>query len=474
MANLGFKLLKLFASGATNNGQFGSAQIGTKVESTDPDVLQALAAWESGWNEAVISGQRLPTLEEMQAVQYVLSYGVTGQQQWGIWPWDASQTFGIGSLTNVGGVIYKSLQNDNTGNAPDSSPLWWEEAIPGAEFTVWAGTAGGTANAIELTPDPALTEYAAGDFYFFLSSSASTSGTVTVDISGLGTKNIKKIGATGKTDLAVGDIQSGVIVGIVYDGTDFVIINSRTYSQGASISAAGTLNLNNATGDYVAITGTTTVTAITLAQGVERTCRAADPFILTNGASLILPTGANITTEAGDVFTVRGEASGVVRVTAYMRASGEPILPVRLAESVLTSAFTTTSSSFVDTGLSITVSLSANEKILLAFMLNTGSANPCSSFFVLTDGSDNILVRGDSAGSRSRTHLFKRISSATFAQMAYGDSGMFVYTAPSAGSYTFKVRARTDGDIFLNRSSTDTDSATYGRGVSTLIGMVVR
>lgn len=324
MANLGFKLLKLFAADALNNGQFGSAQLGTKVLSDDPDVLQALPAWENGWLAAVISGQRLPTLEEMQAVQFVLSYGVTGQQQWGIWPWSAEQTYGTGSITNVGGVLYKSLQDDNTNNAPDSSPLWWEE-IGGSELTVWGGTAGGTANALTLTPDPALTSYAAGNFYYFLSSAANTSGTVTIDVSALGTKNVKKIGATGKTDLAVGDIQSGVIVGIVYDGTDFVIVNSRPYSESSSIATASTVNLNNATGDYVVLTGTTTVTAITLAQGVERTCRASGTFTLTNGASLILPTGSNITTAAGDVFTVRGEASGVVRVTGYMRASGAPL-----------------------------------------------------------------------------------------------------------------------------------------------------
>lgn len=146
MANLGFKLLKLFAADALNNGQFGSAQLGTKVLSDDPDVLQALPAWENGWLAAVISGQRLPTLEEMQAVQFVLSYGVTGQQQWGIWPWSAEQTYGTGSITNAGGVLYKSLQDDNINHAPDSSPLWWEEVSAGSVQNNWTATTDPTVN----------------------------------------------------------------------------------------------------------------------------------------------------------------------------------------------------------------------------------------------------------------------------------------------------------------------------------------
>lgn len=93
-------------------------------------------------------------------------------------------------------------------------------------------------------------------------------------------------------------------------------------AQGADIASAATINLEAATGNVVDVTGTTTVTAITLSQGACRTVRFTGALTLTNGASLVLPSGANITTAAGDYARFRGYAGGVVRCEAYQRASG--------------------------------------------------------------------------------------------------------------------------------------------------------
>jgi len=89
-------------------------------------------------------------------------------------------------------------------------------------------------------------------------------------------------------------------------------------AQGANIASAGTVNLTTATGNYVHITGTTTITAITLAQGATRTVVFDGALTLTNGASLLLPDAANITTATGDVAIFRGEAAGVVRCVSYI------------------------------------------------------------------------------------------------------------------------------------------------------------
>ena len=96
-------------------------------------------------------------------------------------------------------------------------------------------------------------------------------------------------------------------------------------AQGADIASATSINLTSATGNYVNVTGTTAITSITLAQGAERTVKFAAALTLTNGASLILPSGANITTAAGDVAVFRGEAAGVVRCVSYTKANGQPI-----------------------------------------------------------------------------------------------------------------------------------------------------
>lgn len=97
-------------------------------------------------------------------------------------------------------------------------------------------------------------------------------------------------------------------------------------AHGANIASAATINLDTATGNAVDVTGTTAVTAITLADGAERTVRTTGILTWTNGASLVLPTSANITTAAGDYWTFRGYATGVVRMTGYQLASGLPLV----------------------------------------------------------------------------------------------------------------------------------------------------
>lgn len=94
--------------------------------------------------------------------------------------------------------------------------------------------------------------------------------------------------------------------------------------KGANIASAATVNLDTATGNFVHITGTTTITAFTLAQGAERTVVFDAALTLTNGANLILPTGANIVTAPGDTIIIRGEAGTVTRVVAYLGADGLP------------------------------------------------------------------------------------------------------------------------------------------------------
>jgi hypothetical protein len=97
--------------------------------------------------------------------------------------------------------------------------------------------------------------------------------------------------------------------------------------QGSSaLASAGSLNLGGVVaGDYITISGTTTITSFgTIAAGIERTLVFSGALILThNATSLILPTGANITTVAGDVFTFRSEGSGNWRCTG--RSASTPL-----------------------------------------------------------------------------------------------------------------------------------------------------
>lgn len=61
--------------------------------------------------------------------------------------------------------------------------------------TTWAGTAGGTANAITLTPSPAITAYGAGQVFRFKSGATANSGATTIAISGLAAIALNSSGA---------------------------------------------------------------------------------------------------------------------------------------------------------------------------------------------------------------------------------------------------------------------------------------
>ena len=89
--------------------------------------------------------------------------------------------------------------------------------------TVDGGTAGGTANAITLTPATAATSYARGDTYKFTAASDNT-GTTTVDVSGLGSQTIKRRHGGVKEGLSAGDIIADVDFRLYYDGTDFLLV----------------------------------------------------------------------------------------------------------------------------------------------------------------------------------------------------------------------------------------------------------
>jgi len=95
-------------------------------------------------------------------------------------------------------------------------------------------------------------------------------------------------------------------------------------AKGTNIPSAATTDIGAADGNLIHITGTTTITALGTAQAGSRREVVFDGVLtLTHNAiSLILPTGANITTAAGDCAEFISEGSGNWRCTSYSRADG--------------------------------------------------------------------------------------------------------------------------------------------------------
>jgi hypothetical protein len=87
----------------------------------------------------------------------------------------------------------------------------------------YATAVGGTADAITITLAEPLDAYVAGVAIEF-KATASNTGAATINVSSLGVKTLKKMSSGSLADLAAGDISSGGIYRLVYDGTYFQII----------------------------------------------------------------------------------------------------------------------------------------------------------------------------------------------------------------------------------------------------------
>lgn len=136
----------------------------------------------------------------------------------------------------------------------------------------------------------------------------------------------------------------------------------KIYAAKADVASAGTIDLDAAASDLIEITGTTTITAITLAAGLNRVVRFQGASLLTHGASLILPGGANITPAAGDFAIFRGYAAGVVRCVSYVKASGKAVVTAVLAADLpaLTGPVST-SAGAVATTMAVVIQLACSD-----------------------------------------------------------------------------------------------------------------
>lgn len=109
----------------------------------------------------------------------------------------------------------------------------------------------------------------------------------------------------------------------------------NTYGvHGSDVASATTINLNAVTGELIDITGTTSITGVTLSDGAFRIVRFTGILSLVHGSSFILPTSGPITTAVGDYAELRGYASGIVRLTNYSRFDGSSLVSVNPALSL--------------------------------------------------------------------------------------------------------------------------------------------
>ena len=102
---------------------------------------------------------------------------------------------------------------------------------------------------------PTVTAYATGNLFYFVAAATNTTS-VTLNVDGLGAKAVTRHGSTA---LVAGDILTGEVCLVVYDGTRFQLLNPGSYTN---LNVSGNLTLNGGTANGVAyLNGSKAVTS---------------------------------------------------------------------------------------------------------------------------------------------------------------------------------------------------------------------
>lgn len=240
-----------------------------------------------------------------------------------------------GQTTPTANLPMGTFRHTNVGDASVRTDYAAAGQVQDGSFT-WAGTAGGTANAITLTLSPSISAYAAGQSFTYKSGASANTGAMTVAVSGLTTKAIQKNGAA----LASGDHPAGRWFRITYDGTAFQLEQLSPASAEVTASLAlkaalagatftgpvtiPTLTLTNALGTAYGGTGSTTPAAAFAALKQAATDSATGVVELADyieGTGYTLSTSATVACTPASLSAIRSYGSN-----GYQRFPGGLLL----------------------------------------------------------------------------------------------------------------------------------------------------
>lgn len=192
-------------------------------------------------------------------------------------------------------------------------------------------TVGGTANVVTLTYTTAPTAYIQGQ-KFAWKATAANSGATTVNVNALGAKSVFKKSSAGAIACVGGEIQTGDLVELEYDGSQFQIMGGASFAETRTSSAAavsaGVLDLSAIAAQFIQLseTGGGSITGLGApGDGARRVLQfnGAAPGTLTASASLSMsPTSIPI--QQGDTATFIWVGTVAVLVD-YQRASGKAL-----------------------------------------------------------------------------------------------------------------------------------------------------
>ena len=152
---------------------------------------------------------------------------------------------------------------------------------------------------------------------------------------------------------------------------------------------------------------------------------------------------------------------------------------LQVVQGVLTSVFTTTSTSYVDTGLTVSITPKfSNSKILVLVQTSIYNSALNGSHISLVRNSTNIFL-GDAAGSRSQVTagLIAARNGSTSEWFGAGNNGAITYLdSPATTSSTvYKIQAKvgTGGTFCMNQGGGDGNDANWWRSPSSIVVMEI-
>lgn len=430
-----------------------------------------------------------------------------------------SSTWANNTLSDIGTALTQSLTKDgqttSTANQPmggfkftglgsgsaatDSINLGQAQSSASQMLAAVSGT-----NTITASLNPTLTAYTSGQTFRFVAS-ASNTGAVTININGLGAKSITR---NGTTALITGDILINALYEITYDGTQFQIVNSSLGFQGGTVPNAttftspvqvnndvyingGTLRLTKGAdvasatalplitdGNYFDVTGTTTITSFnSVGVGTQVVLKFNGILTLTHNATdLILPSGANITTAAGDVAGFVEYASGDYRCLWYTKANGLSVAGGITASTVVA----TTSGTSIDFGNGSNGVTFPTTTKRVTMMFNVVSTSGTSVPIIQLGDSGGIENTGytalggsfaaaGSTGVLSSTAGFP-ITNTTAATDTYSGTVVFTLLDSANNTWTASGSLNKNGTTVASTQGVKSTSATFDRIRLTTVG----
>ncbi len=345
-----------------------------------------------------------------------------------------------GQTTVTANLPMASYKHTNVGAASARTDYARADQIQDSGFQL-IGSISGT-DTITGSLTPSISAYAAGQTFKFVSAGANT-GAVTLNVNGAGAKAVTKAGTNA---LVAGDIPSGAIIHVVYDGTRFqmvpvpnisaaaaAVLDDATASDmqtslGATATGKSVFTAANAAAGMAAVTPTTTRGDL-----IRRGASADERFALGSDGQVV----------ASDGTDALWEWKGVVNLVSEQDGTGDST-----TNTISASDTTPTTSNGKEWGTTAAITPKATSHRLLidvSLYFSSSGAGVQSTIALFKDSDTDALATASSiTGGANNIHPIRLLhemeagttSEITF-KIRYGGTSGTMYLNTQGGSASF-------------------------------------